>query len=615
MQYPHGGAAEIFRDGSGHNPSKAEIRDWGQVIEGGVGYLMLSVLLASSHTYDDGSIVRTLEEGFAYRAVASGGHITNAGGQAFEVLPFRSGAYNLKAFGAVGDGVADDTAPTQAAINACANDEYVLVPRGLYRLTAPVAMKSRVSMECGGKWSAGFFGDFNGPLFYSTTQMWRNAFRNIQFRNNHDGPLVACLSYTGYQSMVQECRFECHHGKAIALNGQGYSVENKIRDCYFYGCRYGIYAVTGTHANTDAWVIDNYFYGNGRQVNAIYWETPSGGVFRGNHPYGGTLNGHYFEFVAGLNVSVLDNYFEDDTEPRIKIQLGNPSSYIIGGNKFWQGDGSGTDANGNKQSLIELECAPGVPQVVGLNGNIFEAGENSVDILRTNIDVGNEAFKTVDINLSGNVYNGSYNLGTNTQRVVETDWLGLAKAHTDQNPLIGVSSSIERYTFDGAGTGTPGLPNNTILEGKSFKLRNEGRALLTLSTARVVKGSKKIPPFSEFQISMIDGEYFVLGAPTPLPPTELSVAAGSVDVSRSYHTLDTEANAATDDLFSMTGGHDGMRVLLRAADNARTVTLKDGGGNLRLNGDFALDTVVDAIELIYDASLSLWVEISRSDNA
>lgn len=38
---------------------------------------------ASTDTFTAGTIVRTREEGFAYKAVASGGHVTNAGGQEF----------------------------------------------------------------------------------------------------------------------------------------------------------------------------------------------------------------------------------------------------------------------------------------------------------------------------------------------------------------------------------------------------------------------------------------------------------------------------------------------------------------------------------------------------
>lgn len=41
MTYPHGGAAQIWRDGAGvaHNPAKSEIRDWAAAVERSVSYL------------------------------------------------------------------------------------------------------------------------------------------------------------------------------------------------------------------------------------------------------------------------------------------------------------------------------------------------------------------------------------------------------------------------------------------------------------------------------------------------------------------------------------------------------------------------------------------------
>ena len=51
---------------------------------------------------------------------------------------------NVKDFGAVGDGIADDTAAIQAAINFCAsrNGGYVNIPSGTYNLTNPIEINS-----------------------------------------------------------------------------------------------------------------------------------------------------------------------------------------------------------------------------------------------------------------------------------------------------------------------------------------------------------------------------------------------------------------------------------------------------------------------------------------
>ena len=53
---------------------------------------------------------------------------------------------DVRSFGAVGDGMADDTAAIQAAILACPHESRVLVPRGRY-LTAPLFLRDNLRLE------------------------------------------------------------------------------------------------------------------------------------------------------------------------------------------------------------------------------------------------------------------------------------------------------------------------------------------------------------------------------------------------------------------------------------------------------------------------------------
>jgi hypothetical protein len=81
--------------------------------------------------------------------------------------------------------------------------------------------------------------------------------------------------------------------------------------------------------------------------------------------------------------------------------------------------------------------------------------------------------------------------------------------------------------------------------------------------------------------------------------TELTIASGAVTATQSVHTLDTEADAAADDLDTINGGVEGATLTLLAVSNLRDVTLKDNTGNLNLPGDVVLDHVRDRIELHY----------------
>lgn len=95
--------------------------------------------------------------------------------------------------------------------------------------------------------------------------------------------------------------------------------------------------------------------------------------------------------------------------------------------------------------------------------------------------------------------------------------------------------------------------------------------------------------------------------------SELTVATGAITVTQSYHKVDTEADAASDDLDTITAGTGlgaGAVLILRAENVARVVTLKDGTGNLLLNGDCALSATDRTISLLYDGTN--WREVGRS---
>lgn len=97
---------------------------------------------------------------------------------------------------------------------------------------------------------------------------------------------------------------------------------------------------------------------------------------------------------------------------------------------------------------------------------------------------------------------------------------------------------------------------------------------------------------------------------------ELVINTGVINVVGSRHTVDTEGGSGTDDLDTINGGVDGMRLWLRAASSSRTIVCKDATGNLALVGDFSLTHATDYIELIYEASIGggTWVEETRSNN-
>lgn len=94
--------------------------------------------------------------------------------------------------------------------------------------------------------------------------------------------------------------------------------------------------------------------------------------------------------------------------------------------------------------------------------------------------------------------------------------------------------------------------------------------------------------------------------------TELTIASGAITATQGYHTIDTEADAASDDLDTISGGTAGDILIITAANDARTVVVKDGTGNVQLAGDMTLDNTQDTLTLIYNGSA--WLEVARSNN-
>ena len=93
-----------------------------------------------------------------------------------------------------------------------------------------------------------------------------------------------------------------------------------------------------------------------------------------------------------------------------------------------------------------------------------------------------------------------------------------------------------------------------------------------------------------------------------------TIASGSVALDGMlFQKVDTEGSASTDDLNTLTSTQANSFLIIGANNNARTVVIKDGGGNMLTAGDFSIDSSHDRI-LFESNSGSTYVEISRSDN-
>ena len=99
-------------------------------------------------------------------------------------------------------------------------------------------------------------------------------------------------------------------------------------------------------------------------------------------------------------------------------------------------------------------------------------------------------------------------------------------------------------------------------------------------------------------------EQNAIGGSLAFTSSELTISSGTVTATRSHHTIDTEADAATDDLANIATGsvNDGAIIYLSAANAARTIVVKHeatGAGEIHLhsNGDYSLDDANKTLQL------------------
>ena len=80
---------------------------------------------------------------------------------------------------------------------------------------------------------------------------------------------------------------------------------------------------------------------------------------------------------------------------------------------------------------------------------------------------------------------------------------------------------------------------------------------------------------------------------------ELTIATGAVTKTQTFHKIDTEYGASSDDLDTINGGSEGEVLIICAYHEDHTVIVKNGTGNIVLQADYSLDTKDKILALVY----------------
>ena len=254
---------------------------------------------------------------------------------------------NVKSFGAVGDGIADDTAAIQAAVNA---SDGVFFPTGTYKVSTAITLKANNTIFGEGASSVIFYtgtAASQGAFFVnsgsSTVFVDNITISDLKFQGQVTtlgfNEFVHLISLNGVRNcLIERCVIEGFRGDGIYIGSgdlagqERHNIGVTIRDCYIDGVnkdnRNGISVIDGTaitiennyitrttrsnmpgaidiepdsnayHVIRDISILNNHLSDIGGNVAAISVYLP--GIIYINPPYGFNIIGNYIEDLDGF---------------------------------------------------------------------------------------------------------------------------------------------------------------------------------------------------------------------------------------------------------------------------------------------------------------------------
>lgn len=465
---------------------------------------------------------------------------------------------SAKDFGAVGDGVADDTAAVQALFShASLNSAVGVLNRGTYRLTSPISIS----------------GGNPFTIFADQAKFVRSAnYGTVVSINNTNGWVIDGLEIdAGFSSFPTNA----NHG-IIWFNCSEIRVVN---------CKVSNYKNTGIIGYT---FPENLAYFDNQVINCVV-----DGLDNAN-------NGILLDtiFRSGLtNCNALNIGKAGSPCYALQLKNGCQEGWIKGG----IASGASVGVAVGNFSLVEhrkniisgvniFDCEVGIA-FGNAKGDLFS------DLV---IDMNNQGQNAVDLNLNSvgcvgqniAVYNLALSKHAVNFRAGDTDNVVKLASISNNTGLVRraaqFSSGSERNTAQ-----LDRYVNPTTVDSQTVLVTN----LSGVSTNRFDYGA----------LPLRNNHVIASGAITLFGPSENALR------------LDTEAAAATDDLVTINGGSDGQNITIKTASSLRDITVvhsSSGANTIRLNGEvnFTLDGVPDRLVLQYDGQIQQWCEVGRGNN-
>ena len=298
---------------------------------------------------------------------------------------------SVKDFGAVGDGVADDTAAIQAAINAVFPRGTIFFPEGVYNINSSISINGAGSLALlelvgvggvgGGTVIKGKSGVSNTNLFTFTDSTC--SVKNISFEA--DGATNAtCLEFrgsnnNGYES-VESCFFSNWYS-AVTLRTDAY----RIVDCYSIDCTNFVIGAN--------WAMNGYISGNNvlggqksiwlkKDVTDASPQQPEGVRIINNTFLNTASNAKPIDIECGLEILISGNVIDQTGMNGVGINLdpyqsGDTISYVkIVDNWIDAGDGAAGAGILGDSTLAGTNVSR-----IWIKGNTFRGGADVDNII------------------------------------------------------------------------------------------------------------------------------------------------------------------------------------------------------------------------------------------
>jgi hypothetical protein len=274
---------------------------------------------------------------------------------------------NILDFGAVGDGVTDDTAAIQAALNT---GKTVYVPEApVAYLVSTVSMLNEQTIYGDGKWANGLKGDGTGPVIQCGDGSGTIRSHQIKWLRIENNGERCVYSNNAPNFLIENCRLSSVGADAIDLY---FSYRATIQDCWIT-CS-GAFTAVNALNNVNGLIIDGNTISGGSAGRAVR-VGQSQGVRISNNIIEASLDGIWVASTSDTGdgncngVTIWNNYIEQCSTP-----------FVIG--KVFTVLGAVVKANyvGNAQNSV-IATRTAVIQHGRLRG--AEIADNSFYVLNT----------------------------------------------------------------------------------------------------------------------------------------------------------------------------------------------------------------------------------------